>query len=116
MKGLENSTSLGRNHLFLLKLDVHIPDQMVSQIVADVHLLHLSILVLALHEDVLEEVIIVLLHLFVGHVGQMRAISSLGRVLGVDVEVGEEDRLGEGWLVVDPAAPVSVSAGPCASC
>ena len=77
---------------------------------------NLSIFVLALHEDILEEVVVVLLHLLVGHVGQVRAVSRLGRVLGVDVEVGEEDRLGEGRLVVDPAAPISMSAGTWTSC
>ena len=54
-----------------------------------------------------------LLHLLVGYVGQVGAVSGLGRVLGVDVEVGEEHRLGEGGLVVDPAAAVPVSAGTC---
>ena len=69
---------------------------------------YLAILVLTLDEHVLEEVVVVLLHLLVGHVGQVGAVSGLGRVLGVDVEVGEEHRLGERGLVVDPGAPVTV--------
>ena len=69
---------------------------------------YLAILVLTLDKHVLEEVVVVLLHLLVGHVGQVGAVSGLGRVLGVDVEVGEEHRLGERGLVVDPGAPVTV--------
>ena len=72
---------------------------------------YLAIFILALHEHVLKEVVVVLLHLLVGHIGQMGAISRLGRVLRVDVEVGEQDRLGEGWLVVDPTAAITVGAG-----
>ena len=48
---------------------------------------HLAVLVLALHEDIFEEVVVVLLHLLVGDVGEVGAVSGLGRVLGVDVEV-----------------------------
>ena len=72
---------------------------------------HLAIFILALHEDVLEEVVVVLLHLLVGHIGQVGAVGRLGRVLRVDVEVGEKHRLGEGRLVVDPAAAITVGAG-----
>ena len=72
---------------------------------------HLSIFILALHKDVLEEVVIVFLHLLVRHIGKMGSVGSLGRVLRVDVQVGEQDSLGEGGLVVDSAAPVSVSTG-----
>ena len=53
------------------------------------------------------------LHLLVSHIGQVGPVCRLGRVLGVDVEVGEQHRLGEGGLVVDPAAAVPVSAGTC---
>ena len=84
---------------------------MISKIVAYVHLLHLAVLVLTLHKDVLEEVVVVLLHLLVGHIGQMGAVGRLGRVLRIDVEVGEKHGLGEGRLVVDPAAAIPVSAG-----
>ena len=72
---------------------------------------NLAIFILALHEDVLEEVVVVLLHLLVGHIGQVGAVGRLGRVLRVDVEVGEKHRLGEGRLVVDPAAAITVGAG-----
>ena len=57
------------------------------------------------------------LHLLIADsLPDMTSIRRLGRVLGVDVEVGEEDRLGEGRLVVDPAAPISMSAGTGTSC
>ena len=72
---------------------------------------NLAVFILALHEDVLEEIVVVLLHLLVGHIGQMGAISRLGRVLRVDVEVGEQNSLGEGRLVVDPTAAITVGAG-----
>ena len=55
---------------------------MISEVVADVHLLNLTILVLALNKDVFKEVIIVLLHLVVRHIGQVGTISCLGRILG----------------------------------
>ena len=46
----------GLTHLY-----VDIPYEMVSEVVADVHLLDLAVLVLGLHEDVLEEVVVMLL-------------------------------------------------------
>ena len=74
---------------------------------------YLAVLILAFDKHVLEEVVVVLLHLLVGHVGQVGAVSGLGRVLGVDVEVGEEHRLGERGLVVDPGATVTMGTSSC---
>ena len=74
---------------------------------------HLAVFVLTLHKDIFKEVVVVLLHLLISHIGQVGAVCCLGRVLGVDVEVGEEHRLGEGWLVVNPAASVTVSTSTC---
>ena len=54
---------------------------MISEVVADVHLLNLTILVLALNKDVFKEVIIVLLHLVVRHIGQVGTISCLCGIL-----------------------------------
>ena len=51
------------------------------------------------------------LHFFVSNIGQMWSISSLGWVLRIDVEILEEDGLGEGGLVVDPWASLTVCAG-----
>ena len=53
---------------------------------------HLAVLVLALDEHVLEEVVVVLLHLVISHVGEVGAVRGLGGVLRVDVEVLREGR------------------------
>ena len=50
------------------------------------------------------------LHLLIGDIGKMASVGSLGRVLRVDVEVLEEDRLRERRLVVDPGASFPVGA------
>jgi len=50
---------------FFPKLDIHIADQVVTQVVTNVHFLNLSIFILHLQEDVLKEVIIVLLEFHV---------------------------------------------------
>lgn len=50
-------------------LDVNIPDQMIAEIIANVHLLDFAVLVFAFDEHVLEEVVVVLLHLLVRHIG-----------------------------------------------
>jgi len=84
------------------ELDVDVADQMVAQVVANVHLLHLSVLLLGLDETVLEKVVVVLLHLFVADVSQVRAVGRLGRVLRVDVQVLHDDGLAETGLVVNP--------------
>ena len=94
-------------HLFNLKGKVFVNRHLSRDKLLD----HLAIFILALHEDVLEKVVVVLLHLLVGHIGQVGAIRRLGGVLRVDVEVGEKHSLREGRLVVDPAAAIPVSAG-----
>ena len=47
--------------LLLLELDINVPDEVVPEVVADVHLLHGPVLVLALHEDVFKEVVVMFL-------------------------------------------------------
>ena len=47
--------------LLLLELHVHVPHQMISEVVTHIHLLNRSILVFTLHKHILEEVVIVLL-------------------------------------------------------
>ena len=47
--------------LLLLELDINIPGQVVPEVVAHVHLLHGPVLVLALHEDVFKEVVVMFL-------------------------------------------------------
>jgi hypothetical protein len=43
------------------------------------------LLVFCLYENVLEEVVVMLLHLLIADVGQVGAVGGLGRVLWVDV-------------------------------
>merc|ERR1719438_633929 len=47
--------------LLLLELDVNIADEMIPEVVADVHLLHGSIFVLTFDEDVFKEVVVMFL-------------------------------------------------------
>lgn len=78
----------------MTKLYVNIAHQMVAQVVAHVHLLDLAVLVLALHEHILEEIVVVLLHLLVGDIGhQMRAIGRFGRVLRIHIQILEQHSL-----------------------
>ena len=63
---------------------------MIAEVIANIHLLHLAILVLALHKHIFKEVVIVLLHFLIGHLIQVGTVGSLGRVLRVDVQVLEE--------------------------
>ena len=84
--------------------------QVIAKVVANVHLLHLPILVLTLDEDVLEKVVVMLLHLLIGNIGQMAPVGGFGRVLRVDVEVLQQDGLRERRLVVDPRTSLTVGA------
>ena len=45
----------------VLELDVDVPHQMITEVVTHVHLLYLAVLVLALDEDLLEEVVVMFL-------------------------------------------------------
>uniref|UniRef100_A0A2M4B2T8 Putative secreted protein n=1 Tax=Anopheles triannulatus TaxID=58253 RepID=A0A2M4B2T8_9DIPT len=85
---------------------------MVAEVVAHVHLLDLAVFVLALDEHVLEEVVVVFLHLLVRHVRhEMTAVGRLGRVLRVHVQVLQQASLREGGLVVDARTPIPMPAG-----
>ena len=83
---------------------------MIAEVVTNVHLLHLPILVLTLDKDVLKKVVIMLLHLLIGNIGQMAPVGGFGRVLRVDVEVLQQDGLRERRLVVDPRTSLAVRA------
>lgn len=97
--------------LLAAELDVHIAHQMVSQIVADVHLLDFAVLVLALHKDILEKVIVMLLHFLVRHVcHQVTSVRRFGRVLGIHVKILQQTGLRERRLVVDPRTTVPMAA------
>jgi len=82
----------------------------VSKVVTDIHLFNFSVLLFCLDETVFKKVVVVLLHLLVSHVGQVRPIGRLGRVLGIDVQVLKHNRLRERRLVVQPGAAVTVTA------
>ena len=84
---------------------------MVTKVVADIHLFNLSILVLNLDEDLLEEVVVMFLHLLItDSLSDVTSIRGLGRVLRVDVEVLQQDGLRERRLVVDPRTSLAVGA------
>lgn len=68
------------------KLDIDIAHEVVPQVVAHIHLFNLPILLLQLREHLLEEVIIVFLHLHVAHV-TVRSVCGLGGVLWIPVQV-----------------------------
>lgn len=48
--------------LLTTKLNIDVADEVVAQVIAHVHLLHLSVLLLHLREHLLEELVVVLLH------------------------------------------------------
>jgi len=93
--------------LFLSELHVHIADQMIAQVIADVHLLHFSVFVLHFEEDVFEKVIVVLLLFHVRH-GRC-GLSRRRRVLQVPITVLEDDGLGESGFVVEAGASRAVA-------
>merc|ERR1719334_1631725 len=82
---------------------------MISQVVADVHLFDLAVLVLHLQKYVLEKVIVVLLSLDVRDA--VRQFRRGGRVLRVAVAILQDDRLGEGGLVVETGTRGPMTAG-----
>lgn len=87
------------SNLLVAELHVNVSHQMIPQVVAHVHFLHLAVLLLHLREDLLKKLIIVLLHLHVAD-GTGQTISRLSTVLRVPVNVQEGNRLAERRLVV----------------
>jgi hypothetical protein len=53
---------------FATEFDVDVADEMVSEVVANIHFLNLSIFIFELHENILKEVVVMLLHLFVRNI------------------------------------------------
>jgi len=98
----------GRVFLFA-KLDVNVTDQMIAEIIADVHLFHLAVLALHLEEYVLEEVVVMLLQLQVrdgtGYLGRSSC------VLRISIAVLEHDGLGKCGFVVKARAGSAVTTG-----
>lgn len=84
---------------FSTELDIDVAHQMVTQVIAHVHLLDFPVLVFQLCKHLLEELIIMLLHLHITQ-GNVRAISSLCAVLWVQVQVGDTHCLTESGFVV----------------
>lgn len=68
------------------ELDIDIAHKVVAQVVAHIHLFNLPVLLLQFREDLLEEVIIVFLHLHIAHV-TVRSVCGLGGVLWIPVQV-----------------------------
>jgi len=96
---------------FVAKLDICITSEMLTQIVANVHLLDLAILGLHLDEQLLEDVVEVLLQLCLARFVQYLAIGGcLGRIERINVEILEEHCLAECGPVVHFAALLAVSA------
>lgn len=77
---------------FTAKLDIHVPHEVVSEVVTDIHLLHLPVLLLHFCENLLKELIIMFLHLDIAH-SAAQTVSRLGRVLRVTVNVQEGNGL-----------------------
>jgi len=93
------------------ELDVDVSNEMIAKIVANVHLLNLSVFVFQLNENVFEEVVVVLLHFLVRHIcDQMRSVGRLCGILRVHVQVLEQACLREGWFVVDTRASITMTA------
>lgn len=95
--------------LLTTKLNIDVADKVVAQVIAHVHLLHLAVLLLHLCENLLKELIIVLLHFHIAD-GTAGSVSGLCTVLGITVDVLNQDGLAEGWFVVQSRAAVPMSA------
>ncbi|GMT30392.1 hypothetical protein PFISCL1PPCAC_21689, partial [Pristionchus fissidentatus] len=92
------------------ELDVHVADHVLANVVAHVHLLDLSVLVVELGEDLVEEVVKVLLLLAVLLAHTIERVRHSRVDDGVPVEVLEQDRLRERRHVVRTGAFAAVSA------
>jgi len=84
---------------------------MIAEVIANIHLLHFAILVLALHKHIFKEVVVVLLHFLIGHLIQVGTVSSLGRVLRVDVQVLKNNCLAKRGFVVYSGTAVPMPTG-----
>lgn len=96
--------------LLAFKLDVNVADQMIAQVVTDIHLLDFAILVFELEEYLLKEFIIVRLDLFICH-GYLRFVCRLRNVLRIQVKILHENCLTERRLVVQSGTSFTVSTG-----
>ena len=93
--------------LLIPELHVHIPDQMISKVVAYVHLLNLTVFIFKLQKHIFEKVVVMLLRLDIPHDThgcRERGDSLLTRdcfVLRVLIHILQEDGLREGRFVVE---------------
>lgn len=97
--------------LLTAELHIDISHQMVSKVVAHIHLFHFSILFLHLCEDFLKELIVMLLHLHITD-GTAQTIGRLGSVLRITVNVQQGNSLTESWFIVQSGAAVPMATGP----
>ena len=97
---------------FVLELDVYISYEVITKIITHIHLFYLSIFILTLYKHFLEEVVIVLLHLLVGHglASHVASVCCFGGILWIYVQILEDNGLAESWFVVNSAASIPVSA------
>jgi len=97
----------GRVFLFA-EFDVDVTNQVIAQVVANVHLFHLAVFVFHFQEDVLEKVIVVLLLFDVRDGGS--GLGRRSRVLQVAITILEDDGLGESGFVVEARTGRAVTA------
>lgn len=93
--------------LLSAELDIDVANQVITQVVADVHLLNFSIL-LHFNKDFFEEIIIMLLDLKFVQLN-VRAVCCQCSILWIQVQVLHEDRLTEGRFVVKSGASFSMT-------
>ncbi|KAK2119163.1 hypothetical protein P7K49_000549, partial [Saguinus oedipus] len=81
-------------------------NEVVGQVITDVHLLSFPILLLHVCKNLLKTFITVFLHLNVAHC-TVRAVSRLYTVLGITKDVLNQDDLAKRRFIVQPRATVS---------
>jgi hypothetical protein len=95
---------------FPSELNVYVAHQMVTQIIAYIHFLDFPVLIFTFYEHILKEIVIMFLHFFITHMVHLENISSFSGVLWIDVNILKNNRLTKGRFIVDPGAPIPMSA------
>jgi len=103
--------------LLVLKLDIHITNQMITEVIAHVHFFNFTILLLQFKKHILEKCIVVLLCFYIVH--NVRSCSlrcwsysirSLRFVLWVLEHILKKKSLREGWFVVKTRTFITMTA------